>query len=318
MYDRSGRFAAVVLAALIAAFPSAGSAQSAPGGNVSLNFAPPKDWTDSSRLSDRPGYWKDWAMRDGGAVHSIVLSVTRENLRGVAYGTASVEQMKNTAGVTLLESGPATTCGDVPAFTYTYRSDRTPGHPMIIRHVIVDIGPLLGDVSYAHPPDVADRSDALDALSTMCERQIYAPRAPAGWKSGGIRAAGQFGVDAFTAPAGDATLIALAVPAPISMQAVLMAPKVLRADETLVGGGEETCGATRVRRTRYRTGSGSSAKLTETLSGYRHGVSYLYSYARPESTPPDPEAERALTSFCDAGATLATPAAVPPAPRPPG
>jgi len=314
MHDRSGRFAAVMLAAFVAALASEASAQPAPSGNLRLNFAPPKDWTDSTRPSDRPGVWKDWFVRDGGMVHSIVLSVTRESRRAAEYGAASVAFMKSTAGVTLLESGPATSCGDVPAFTYTYRSDRTPGHPMIIRHVLVDVGTLLGDVSYARPPDAADRADARDAISTLCEQQIYAPRAPAGWRAGGISAAGRIGIDAFTAPAGDATVIALAVPAPISMQTKMLAPAVLASGATLVADGEETCGATRVRRTRYRTGSDADAKLTETLSGYRHGVGYVYTYSRPESTPLDPEAERALTSFCDAGATLATPAPSPPPP----
>ena len=79
-----------------------------------------------------------------------------------------------------MDFGPSTTCGNVPAYTYTYRSDRTPNHPMIIRHVLVDIGPLLGDASYARPPDEPDRADALEALSTLCDAgAVSATPAPA-------------------------------------------------------------------------------------------------------------------------------------------
>jgi len=316
MNDRRGRFAAVLLAAFAAALPLLAGAQSAPPGSLRLNFAPPKDWSDTTRPNDRPGVWKDWMVRDGGAVHSIVLSVTRESRPAAEYGPANVEAMKGITGVTMMESGPATTCGDVPAFTYTYRSDRTPGHPMIIRHLIVDVGPLLGDVSYARPPDAADRTDARDAMNTLCEQQTYAPRAPAAWRAGRITSVGPNAIDIFTAPAGGASLMMLAIPGPPSAPRTL-AVSQLGPGATVLADGEETCGTTPVRRMRYRTGSGAGAKLDEVVSGYRHGMRYVYTYSRPAATPLDPDAELALTSFCDANAVLATPPPAPPQPKPP-
>ena len=86
---------------------------------------------------------------------------------------------------------------------------------------------------------------------------------------------------------------------------------------TVIADAEETCGTTPVRRTRYRTGSGADVKLAEVVSGYRHGTRYVYTYSRPEATPLDADAELALTSFCDAGATLAPPPAAAPQPKPP-
>ena len=305
MNYRCARVAAVLLAAFAAMLPPLAGAQS---GNLRLNFSPPKDWTDSTRPNDRPGVWKDWVVRDGGAVHSIVLSVTRESRPAAEYGPANVEAMKSIPGVTLLESGPATTCGDVPAFTYTYRSDRTPGHPMIIRHVLVDVGSLLGDVSYAHPPDVADRSDAVDALSTFCDQQIYAIHAPAGWKSIGMSSPGNPGVGGFTSPSGDATVIGIAVAVPARIGAMFLTPNQTKDGMTLLSEGDETCGAQRVHRTRWRQSAEKGPQLVEMVAGYHHGASYLYSYTHPESAPADTEAQRALTSFCDTGATLATPA----------
>ncbi len=297
MHDRR-RIAALALAAFAAALPSVAGAQAAPPGNLRLNFAPPKGWTDSTRPNDRPGIWKDWVLRDGGTTHSIVLSVTRENAPAAVYGAASVNFMKGVPGVTLLESGAATACGDVPAYTYVYRSDRTPGHPMIIRHLLVDVGSLLGDVSYARPPDAADRADARDAMSTLCEQQIYTPRAPAGWKSGGMYSPDNPGIGAFTSPAGDATLIALAVAMPVRLAQAMLGPTSLKSGATLIADAEETCGTTRVRHARWRATSDKGAQLVETVAGYRHGTSYMYTYTRPESTPVDPEAERTLTSFC--------------------
>lgn len=316
MDDRLHRLAAATLAAIAVAVPQAAGAQSPPAPNVQLNFAVPPGWTDSTRPNGRPGLWKDWVIRDGADVHSIVLSLTRERLPAQPYGAAAADGLKGEAGVALLESGPATTCGDVAAYTYTYRSERTPGHPMIIRHVLVDVASLLADVSYARPPDAADRTDARDALSTLCERQLYAPRAPAGWRAGRITSFTKNPMDVFTAPAGGASLIAFAFPAAAG------APKTLPVAQlgpgaTVIADGEETCGTTPVRRTRYRTGSGAETKLAEVVSGYRHGIRYVYTYSRPEATPIDPDAELALTSFCDAGATLALPPPAAPQPKPP-
>jgi hypothetical protein len=81
---------------------------------------------------------------------------------------------------------------------------------------------------------------------------------------------------------------------------------------TLLSEGDETCGAVRIHRTHWRNTSDKGVQLDETVAAYHHGVSYLYSYTRPESAPADPEAQRALTSFCDAGAALATPAPLTP------
>ncbi len=146
---------------------------------VTLNFVVPKGWSVVTRPTERPGYWKDWTIRDGGAVHSLVLSVTRETRRALTYGEAAIVAYKSLPNVKMLDYGPTTTCGDVPAFGYTYRSDRTPGHPLIIRHVLVDIGPGLGDVSYAHAPGVPDRPDALATLNSLCEKRIDATPVPA-------------------------------------------------------------------------------------------------------------------------------------------
>ena len=316
MNHRRGRFTAVLLAAIAVALPPLAGAQSAPSGSLRLNFAPPKGWTDTTRPNDRPGVWKDWMVRDGGAVHSIVLSVTRESRPAAEYGPANVEALKGITGVTMMESGPATTCGDVPAFTYTYRSDRTPGHPMIIRHLLVDVGSLLGDVSYARPPDAADRADARDAMNMLCDQQTYAPRAPVAWRYGRITSVAPNALEIFTAPTGGASLMALAIAGPPSGPRTLPVAQ-LGPGAAVLSDAEETCGTTLVRRTRYRTGSGAAVKLDEVVSGYRHGMRYVYTYSRPEATPLDPDAELALTSFCDAAATLATPPPAPTQPKPP-
>jgi hypothetical protein len=288
---------------------AARAADSDPGASgVALNFQPPKGWTETHRTTDRPGLWRDWLVRDGAVVHSLVMSVTREDRSAIPYGERAAAAMKSLSGTSQLTSGPATTCGDVPAYTYAYRSDRTAGHPLIIRHLIVDIGPMVGDLSYARPPDAADRTDALDAMSTFCDRQIYAMRPPAAWKSMGMSSPGNPGVGAFTSPSGDATLIALAVALPVSIGTALMAPNQSKKDMTRLSEADDTCGAQRIHRARWRSTSDKGAQLVETVTGYHHGASYLYTYTRPENAPADPEAERALTSFCDAGAALATPA----------
>jgi hypothetical protein len=277
-----------------------------------LNFVPPPGWTDTTRPSGRPGVWRDWAIQDGTATHSIVLSVTRESRRALPYGDASVAMFKSLANVKVLESGPATVCGDVPAFAYTYRSDRDPAHPLVIRHVLVDIGPMLGDVSYAHPPDVADRSDALDALSTFCTREIYAMRAPAGWRHSvvpGLAGKDIPGVDGFTAPTGNSALIALAHSDTVRRGATMLAPSQARAPTAVVSDAEEQCGTVRVRHTVLRAPGkdGAGPQIMETVAGYRHGTTYFYSYVHPEAERADAEAQRALTSFCQPDAALATP-----------
>lgn len=284
-------------------------------GTLSLNFVPPKGWTDVTRPNDRPGLWKDWTIQDGAVVHSFVLSVTRESRRALKYGDAAVAMFKTFPNVTVLDSGPATACGDVPAFAYTYRSDRTPGHPLVIRHLLVDIGTALGDVSYAHPPGIPDRTDALDAMTTLCERQIFAMRAPPGWRRGAVPgvASDSPGVDGFTAPAGTGALIALAVGDSVRHGAAMLGPTQTSPPAAVISDAEERCGTVRVRHALVRTPGkdGAGAQILETVSGYRHGATYVYSYVHPEAEPADPGAQRALTSFCDANATLATP---PPAP----
>jgi hypothetical protein len=277
-----------------------------------LNFVPPKGWTDTTRANGRPGVWRDWAIQDGSVTHSIVLSVTRESRRAVPSGDASVAMFKSLPNVKLLESGPATVCGDVPAFAYTYRSDRNPAHPLVIRHLLVDVGPMLGDVSYAHPPDVADRTDALDAMSTFCMREIYGMRAPAGWRHSvvpGLAGKDVPGVDGFTAPTGNSALIALAHADAVRLGAAVLAPTQVRAPTAVVSDAEEQCGAVRVRHAVMRTPGkdGAGPEIMETVTGYRHGATYFYSYVHPEAERTDPDAQRALTSFCDPNAALATP-----------
>ncbi len=192
-------------------------------------------------------------MRDGSVVHSIVLTLTRESRPAATYGPASAQALTHEAGVTLLESGPATVCGDVPAYSFTYRSERTPGHPMIIRHVLVDVGSLLGDVSYAHPPEAAERADARDALTTLCEQQFYVPRVPASWRSAHITSIGQNTIDMFSAPSGGAKLIARVAPAPAGAPPRALAPAELGAGAAMIDESDETCGTTHVRRAHYRT-----------------------------------------------------------------
>jgi hypothetical protein len=325
MPRRKRTVAFLALAAAVVALPARSFADEPTvtrpaSGSLALNFAAPKGWTDETRPSNRPGLWRDWAFRDGGGVvHSIVLSLTRESQPAAAYGPAAVAYFKTAANVSLIDSGPTTTCGDVPAFRYSYRSERTPGHPLVIVHVLVDIAGLLGDVSYAHPPDVADRADALDALSTMCDEKIYAMRAPAGWQRAGLVAKNSPGVDTFMAPGKRSALVALAVSAPVSNGAQQLAPTTVRPPATLVSDVEEPCGTLRVRHSVIRTDGKNGADIIETVSGYRHGASYVYAYTHPEAERADPEAQRALTSFCDPNATLATPvpsAAATPSPSP--
>lgn len=308
-------FAVLSLACAFAALPLGSRAQSAADtSDLRLNFVPPKGWTDSTRPSNRAGLWKSWVIVDRGTVHSLVLSVTRENSPAAAFGASNAAGIAAIPGTSNVSSGPTSVCGDVPAFQVTYRSDRTAGHPMIIKHYFVDIGPLIGDVSYAHPPDTAERADALDAMSTLCEERIYAMHAPAGWRGGAMRSSDHPGVDGFMSPAGDQALIALAVSAGVSMATKALAPTVVTGGATIVSDAEEMCGTTHVRRARWRTNGPSSGgapangpQLVEQVAGYRHGVSYLYTYSRAENLPADPEAERALTSFCAPDATLATP-----------
>ncbi|HTD35961.1 MAG TPA: hypothetical protein VK669_00495 [Candidatus Limnocylindrales bacterium] len=309
-------FTVLSLAFAFAALPLGSRAQSASdAGDLRLNFVPPKGWTDSTRPSERPGLWKSWVIVDRGTVHSLVLSVTREKTPAAAFGASNAAGIAAIPGTSNVSSGPTSVCGDVPAFQVTYRSDRTAGHPMIIKHYFVDVGPLVGDISYAHPPETAERADALDAMSTLCEQRVYAMHAPAGWRGGGIRSSDHPGVDAFTSPAGDQTLLALAVSAGISMAAKALAPTVVTGGgASIISDAEETCGTIHVRHARWRTNAPTSAgtpanvpQLVEQIAGYRHGVSYLYTYTRPENATADPEAQRALTSFCAPGATLATP-----------
>jgi hypothetical protein len=152
-----GRFrmpAVLVLAAAFAALPLASSADDpAPApGSVRLKFAAPKGWTDDTRPTGRAGVWRSWVVRDAGVVESIVLSVTHESRTAGPYVEATIAYLKTAANVTVMDFGPATTCGNVPAFTYTYRSDRT-------------------------PPDEPDRADA---LSTLCDAEaMTATPAPA-------------------------------------------------------------------------------------------------------------------------------------------
>jgi hypothetical protein len=303
------RLAVLSLAAALCVAPGTAGAADAPGPvSVRLNFQPPKDWTETKRTTERPGLWRDWLFRDGTVVHSIVMSVTREDRPAAAYGEAAAASLKSAAGVSEVTSGPSTTCGDVPAYAYAYRSDRTPGHPLMIRHLLVDVAGLVGDVSYAHPPDVADRTDALDAMSTFCDQQIYAIRPPAGWKSLGMFSPGNAGIGMFTSPDANSTLIGLAVAMPARTGALFLTSNQSKKGSTLISEGDETCGAQRIHRTHWRNASDKGVKLDEMVAAYHHGVSYLYTYTRPESSPADPEALRALTSFCDAGAALATPA----------
>jgi hypothetical protein len=283
---------------------------------TSINFVPPKGWSDTSRPNERPGLWKDWSIQDGADVHSIVLSVTHETRRAAAYGDDSVAAFKQLSFVKMLDSGPTTVCGDVPAFGYTYRSDRNPAHPLIIRHLLVDIGPALGDVSYAHAPGVADRADALDAMTTLCDKQIYAMQPPAGWRRSdipGVTPKDPRGVDGFTAPTGSGVLLALAVSNSVRGAAAIVGPAHVNAPAVVVSDVEEQCGTLRVRHHVVRAPglNGAGPRILETVSGYRHGATYVYSYVRPEAEAADPAAQRALTSFCDANATLATP---PPSP----
>jgi hypothetical protein len=301
------------------AYQPAPSVTPPPTFTTSLNFVPPKGWTDSTRPTDRAGFWKDWAIQDGGVTHSFVLSVTRESRRALPYGDASVVMFKTLPNVTVLSSGPTTACGDVPAFEYAYRSDRTPGHPLIIRHLLVDIGPLLGDVSYAHPPDIADRADALDAMTTLCEKQIYAMRAPSGWRRNdipGVKANDARGVDGFSSPTGNGVLLALAVSNSVRAGAAILALSHAEPPAAVVSDAEEQCGSVRVRHAVVRAPgpNGAGPRILETVSGYRHGATYVYSYVHPEAERADPDAQRALTSFCDANAALATPAPAAPPP----
>jgi hypothetical protein len=311
---KTGWFRALAVAgALVVAFPPASEAQTPPpSGSVTLNFVPPKGWTDESRPNGRPGYWKDWGIRDGANVHSLVLSVTREKLAAAPYRAAAVEYFKTSPNRTILDSGPATTCGDVAAYRYSYRSNVLPDHPMIIVHVLVDMGTLLGDVSYSHAPGVADRADALDAMSTLCDAQIYAMRPPDGWRRGAIMHTDKPGVDGFTAPEGHGALIALAVSSPVTNRE--LAATVMKPPSTVLSDAEEQCGSLRVRHAVSRSpkAKGDAAEILETVAGYRHGASYFYSHVHPEAEPADPQAQRALTSFCDAAATLATPVPVAP------
>ena len=325
MYRAMRRVRSAALILMVACFALAPAATRAeevvppappPAGGATLNFLVPKGWTDATRPTDRPGLWKDWTIRDGATVHSLVLSVTRETRRALPYGEAAIVAYKALPNVKMLDFGPTTTCGDVPAFAYTYRSDRTPDHPLIIRHVLVDIGSVLGDVSYAHPPGIADRADAIDAMSTLCERTIFAMRAPAGWSRNavpGITAKDAPGVDGFTAPAGTGVLIALATSEPVRRSTELLAPTRLLGPGSVVSDVEEQCGALRVKHTVIRAPGkdGAGPRILETVAGYRHGANYLYSYVHPEAERADPDAQRALTSFCDAGATPATPAPLP-------
>ena len=314
-------FAVLSLACAFAAFPVGSPAQDAPpAGDMRLNFVPPKGWTDTTMSEGRPGLWKSWRIRDGDAVHSIVLSVTRENRNAEASVRANAAALTSLAGTSNLSMGAATACGDVPAYALSYRSDRTPGHPMIIRHLFVDIGPLIGDISYAHPPETAERPDAAEAMSTLCDQRIYAMRAPLGWRGGAMRSSDHPGVDAYVSPGGDQTLIALAVSAGAGMAAKALAPTVVGGGATVIADAEESCGTTRVRHSRWRSpgtsGTGTAAgapQLVEQVAGYRHGVSYLYTYTRGVAAAADPDAERALTSFCAPDARLATP---PPAAQP--
>ena len=165
--------------------------------------------------------------------------------------------------------------------------------------------------SYAHPPGVADRSDALDAMSTFCMREIYAMRAPAGWRHDvvpGLAGKDIPGVDGFTAPdAETARLIALA-----------------RCGHRAAGRRRRSRRRKRARRPRSSAMRKNSAapcacgtpcyarpaktapdpQIMETVAGYRHGTTYFYSYVHPEAERADPEAQRALTSFCQPDAAL--------------
>jgi len=304
MRRRVRRSLAFCALALLASAAAAADAQTP--SSVTVNFEPPNGWTQRP-MPSRAGAWASWTIDDGGVQHSIVLSITPTNAPALRYGPASVEQMRALPGVTILQAGPTTACGDVPAYGFTYRSDRTAGHPLVIRHLVVDIGSLLGDVSYAHPPDIADRADAVDALSTFCDRRVYAPRAPAGWRSIAFAASGRPGVAAFMAPDGKSSLIALAARAPASKAAEAARPAELAAGATMIRDAQEPCGSGSVRRTTFATGSGADAKINEQVAGYRHGTNYVYVYVRPASATAEPDAERALTAFCEAGATLATP-----------
>ncbi|MBV8579853.1 MAG: hypothetical protein JOZ86_04385 [Candidatus Eremiobacteraeota bacterium] len=310
------RFAAAFALALMVVVPAAAHADDDSGSptTMTLNFVPPKGWTDDTRPNNRPGLWRDWVIRDGATVHSIVLSVTREKLTAIPLGEAAVAFFKLDSAVSQVTGGPATVCGDVPAFRYQYRSDRTAGHPLVIVHVLVDVGTFLGDVSYAWPAGGAPRADALDALTTMCEQRIYAMRAPAGWRGSDVLASGpHIGVQSFVAPTGHGALVALAVSEPASDAAKMLAPAVANAGGTVLSDGEETCGAIRVRHTRMRVlGKDTDGPgIIEEVAGYRHGASYVYTYVRPEAEAADPLAQRALTSFCATDAVLATPAPFP-------
>lgn len=303
MHHRRRRVAAAALLVFAAVSAPPASAQSTQLRDVRLNFAPPVGWT--ALAGGRPGVW-NWRLSEGSAVHSIVLTLTRESRPAATYGPESAQARTHEAGVTLLESGPATVCGDVPAYTFAYRSERSPGHPTIVRHVLVDVGSLLGDVSYARPAEAAERADARDALTTMCEQQFYVPRVPASWR-GAHTSVGQSTIDMFSAASGGAKLIARVAPAPAGTPPRALAPAELGAGAAMIDENDETCGTTHVRRAHYRSKSGADTLLIETLSGYRHGGSYIYAYSRPEATPLDPAAERALASFCDESAALATP-----------
>jgi hypothetical protein len=296
-------------ACLLTAPPAARAAEPAPAADaVPLTFQAPKGWTEVTRSSDRPGLWRDWTFHEGGIVHSIVLSVTRQDRLAAPSAEATAAALRSVAGVSQVTSGPVTTCGDVPAHAYAYRSDRTPDHPLIIQHLLVDVGSFVGDVSYAHPPGVADRADALDALTTLCDQQIYALRAPATWKSVGMYSPGNPGVGMFSSPAGDETLMGIAVAMPARLGAMKPASKPSGNASAVPAEADETCGTSIVHRARWRTVSEKGTYLVEAVTGYRHGARYLYTYTRGASLPADPEAERALTSFCESGATLATPA----------
>ncbi len=313
----SGVFA-VVLAACVVVAPLLTRADDPTA--MKINFVPPEGWSDlplPEAQGRTSGYWHDWGYRDGAVLHTLVLSATRAGQPAAAFGAAMVAAFAKTPGRTVLASGPATACGDVPAFTYTYRSDATPAHPLVIRHLLVDLGPLLGDVSYGHPPDVADRPDALDAMGSLCTQTIYAMRAPASWRGGGLRAMARPGVDAFIAPDGRGALIALALPRPPSAAAEALAPYKLTGNATLISDEREQCGAIVVRRARYSAPDRSgTVQLTENVSGYRHGITYNYTYTRAITESSDADAQRALTSFCDGTAALATPpAASTPAPN---
>ncbi len=302
--------AAVALLAVPLVARADDPAPGASASRLSLNFQVPKGWADTTRPTDRAGYWREWAIRDGNAVHSLVMSVTRESSRAAAYGAAAAAQLASMPGSSQMTSGATTTCGDVPAFQYTYRTDRTPDHPLIIRHVLVDIGTLVGDLSYARPPDAADRQDALDAISTFCERHIYRAEAPAGWKAL-MMSVGEAGLGMFSSPSGDSTVMAMGVPMPVRAAEAMAGATMVKNGATLISDADEVCGSIHVRHARWRSVNAKGPQVFESVGGYHLGVRYVYTYERPESAPPDPGAEHVLTSFCDQAAPAPEPSNTP-------